>query len=109
MLESCKSQLVPVLTYGSKTMIWREKESSRVRAVQMDNLRGVLGMRRIDKVPNARIRQLCGMTKVVDKRIDEDGLRWSDHMEKIEHDRIAKRFYVGECAGSRSVGTPRKR
>ena len=31
--------LVPVLMYGSETMLWREKERSRVRAVQMDNLR----------------------------------------------------------------------
>ena len=27
----------------------------------------------------------------------------------MENDRIAKRFYVGDCAGSRSVGRPRKR
>ena len=27
----------------------------------------------------------------------------------MENDRIAKRVYVGECTGSRSVGRPRKR
>ena len=27
----------------------------------------------------------------------------------MENDRIAKMLYVGECAGSRSVGRPRKR
>ena len=27
----------------------------------------------------------------------------------MERDRIAKRIYVGECAGTRSVGRPRKR
>ena len=27
--------LMPVLLYGSETMIWREKERSRIRAVQM--------------------------------------------------------------------------
>ena len=27
----------------------------------------------------------------------------------MENDRIAKRVYVGECAGSRSVGRPLKR
>ena len=31
-----ESLLVPVLTYSSKTMIRREKERSRIRAVQMD-------------------------------------------------------------------------
>ena len=43
-----ESLLVLVLTYGSKTMIWREKERSMIGAVQMDNLRGLLGIRRMD-------------------------------------------------------------
>ena len=66
-----ESLLLPVLTYGSETMIWREKERSRIRAVQMDNLRSVLGIRRVDKVPNAPIRQLCGVMKDVDEKIEE--------------------------------------
>ena len=49
---------VPVLMYASETMLWKEKERSRVRAVQMDNLRGLLGIRRMDRIPNARIREL---------------------------------------------------
>ena len=39
--------LGPVLMYGSETMLWREKERFRIRAVQMDNRRGFLGIRRI--------------------------------------------------------------
>ena len=31
--------LVPLLMYGGKTMIWKEKEGSKIRAVQMDKLR----------------------------------------------------------------------
>ena len=38
--------LVSVLIYGSETMIWKEKERSRIRAVQMDNFRGLLGIRK---------------------------------------------------------------
>ena len=45
-----ESLLVPVLTYGSETMIWRQKERSRIRAVKMDDLRGLLGPRRKDEV-----------------------------------------------------------
>ena len=41
-----ESLLVPVLTYGSETVIWKEEEMSRIRAVQMDNLRD-LGIRRM--------------------------------------------------------------
>ena len=40
---------MPVLLYGSETMIWREKVRSRMRALQMDNLRGLLGISRMDR------------------------------------------------------------
>ena len=56
-------------------MIGREKERYRIWAVQLDNLRGLLSIRRMDKVPNAWIRQLCGVTKGVDEKIDEIVLR----------------------------------
>ena len=60
--------LVPVLMYGSETMLWREKERSGVRAIQMDNLRGLLGIRSMDRVPNAQIRELCRVKKEGRKR-----------------------------------------
>ena len=47
-----------------------------VRAVQMDNIRGLLGIRRMDRVPNARIRELYGVTKWVDERIKEGVFLW---------------------------------
>ena len=74
---------MPVLTYGGETMVWREKERSRIRAVQMNNLRGLLGIRRMDRVPIARIRKY-GVTKGENKRIDEGVLRWFGHVERME-------------------------
>ena len=80
-----------------------------MRAVQIDNLRGLLGIRRMHKVPNARIRDVYGVKRDLDERIDKEVLQWFGHVERMERDRIAKRVYVGECAGSRSVGRSRKR
>ena len=34
---------------------------------------------------------------------------WFSHVERMENYRIAKRVYVGVCAGSRLVGRPWKR
>ena len=62
---------MPVLMYGSETMIWKENERPRIRAVQRDKLRGLQDIRRIDKVQNARIRELCGVTEATDERTDE--------------------------------------
>ena len=41
----------------------------------MDIIRGLLGIRRMDRVPNAWIRKLCGVKKGLDERIDE-GVLW---------------------------------
>ena len=49
------------------------------------------------------------MTRGVDERIDEGVLRLFGPVKRMESDRIAFRGYVGECAGSRSVGRLRKR
>ena len=84
-----KALLVPVLMYGSETMLWKEKERSRISAMQMDNLRGLLGIRRMDKVLNAHIRELCGVMKGVDKRIDEGVHWWFGHVERMKNYIIA--------------------
>ena len=47
--------------------------------------------------------------KGVDGILDEGVLRWFDHVERMEKAWIAKRVYVGECAGSRSESKPKKR
>ena len=75
----------------------------------MDNLRGLLGIRRIDRVPNAWIRQLCGVRKGLDERIDEFILQWFGHVERMKRDTITKTVYGGECAGTRSGGRLWKR
>ena len=59
------SLLVPVLTYGSEKMLWKE-ERSRIRAVQMDNLRVLLGIG--GWIKSRMIRELCRVKKVLDER-----------------------------------------
>ena len=49
------------------------------------------------------------MTKGVGEKTDDGVFRWFSHVERMEDNRDAKRVYVGECAGSRSVGRPWKR
>ena len=76
--------LVYVLMYESETMIWKEKERSRIRNVQIDNLRGLLGIKMMDRVLYAWIRELYRVNKEVDERIDESVLWWLGSVEKID-------------------------
>ena len=84
--------LVPVLMNYSETVLWKEKEKSRIRAVQMDNLRRLLGIRRMDRVQNTWIRELCRVKKGLDDRNDEGVLWWFSHAERMERVRIARRM-----------------
>ena len=36
-LSAHEALLVPILTHGSETMLWKEKEISRIRVVQIVN------------------------------------------------------------------------
>ena len=90
--------------YGSEAIIWKEKERSRIRAIQMENLRGLLGTKRMDKVQNPLVKELGG-----DERIDEAVFQWFRNVDRMESNKTANMMYVKECAGSRSEGWPQKR
>ena len=59
-----KALLMSLLLYDRETMIRMEKERFGIRAVQMDNFRVLLGIKRMDRVPNAWMRELFGMMMV---------------------------------------------
>ena len=40
---------VHVLIYGSEKMVWKEKERSRIRSAQKDNVIELLGIRKIEE------------------------------------------------------------
>ena len=84
-----KTLLVPVLMYGSETMLWKKKRST-IRAVKIDSLRGMLGIRRMERVANGRIRELCIAKKGLDGKIDECVLRWFGPLKKMENDGLSR-------------------
>ena len=50
-------------------MSWMEKERSRIRAARIDNLRGLLSIRRTDRVPNVWVKELCRVMKGLDEEL----------------------------------------
>ena len=65
--------IVPVLMYGSETMLWKENGRFRERAVQMDNFAGFEGVGRMNRVLNARIREACGEKNGLDQWLATGG------------------------------------
>ena len=50
-----------------------------------------MGIWSMDRVPNARIRELCGVKKGLDERIDEGVFWWFSLVKRMKSDGIAKR------------------
>ena len=46
------------------------KEKSRIRTLRKDNLGGLLGIKRMDRVPNTSKREACGVTKGYTEEVD---------------------------------------
>ena len=70
-----ESMLLLVVMYGSKEMVWSQNYRSEVQTVQMNYLRRVLGVRKIDKMRNEVIIELCRIKKRVNGKISESILR----------------------------------
>ena len=80
---------MPVLLYGNETLFGERRRSLEFGMCRW--IRGLLGNRRLNRVSKARIRELCGVVKGSDERIDQGVLRWLSHIERMKNDRIAKR------------------
>ena len=61
----------------------------------MDNLKGLLGIRRIDRIPNSKVKEICDLKKAVDKRTEESALRWFKDNEIVVNSRTVKSYSEG--------------
>ena len=59
-LEYCMRHYLCLSCFIEARMIWRKKKKrSRIRTVQMDCLRGMLAIRRMDRMLKALITEMC--------------------------------------------------
>ena len=96
------------LLYGCEVWTLKVRERKRLEAVEMNCLRNICGLRRIDRVPNVEIRRRCGKNVSVSQRIDQGVLRWFGHVERMGDERMAKGVYEFDVRGVRRRGRPRK-
>ena len=98
----------PSLLYGCETWVLNVRDRKRMEAVEMNGLRNICGLRRIDRVPNVVIRRMCGKNVSVSKKIGQGVPRWFGLVERMGNERLLKRVYDSEVRGVRRRGRPRK-
>ena len=85
------------MLYGCETCVLNVRDRKRMEAVEMNCLRNICELRRIDRVPN-EIRRMCGKNVSVSQRMDQGVLRWFGHVERMGNKRLVKRVYDSEAS-----------
>ena len=84
------------MDYGSETWALSAQES---RVFEMMRLRNMCGIRRVNRVRNAIIRERCGNELSVLEKIDRNVLKWFGHVERMGEGRLVKRVYPANVEG----------
>ena len=98
----------PSLPYGCETWVLNVCDRKRMEAVEMNCLRNICGLGRIDRVSNVEIRRMCGKNVSVCQRMDQGVLRWFGHVERMGNERLVKRAYDSGVRGVRRRGGQEK-
>ena len=107
------SIVLPTLTYGRDLWKWNAAEQSKIRAVEMNYLRTVMGITRMDRVSNMEVYEHFGMTEKavgvncgVVEWAKRSALRWYGHVRRMPEDRLAKKVYQSDVSGENGRGRP---
>ena len=98
----------PSRLYGCEVWTLKLSERKRMEEVEMNCLRTIRSLRKIDRVPNVEIRRGYRKFVSVSQRIGEGVLRWFGHVERMRDERMTKRVYESDVRGVRRRGRPRK-
>ena len=83
-----------------------KRQQSKVQAIQMNVLRRIEGVSRLDRVRNVDIREKLRQEGVLDM-VKSRQEKWKIRMEEMSLERTTKKIFVGEMEGKRLRGRPR--
>jgi len=72
-----------VLTYGHESWILTERTRSRVQAAEMRFLRRIVGVSRMDRIRNTRIREAIGVEPLL-LQVEKSQLKWLGHLNRMQ-------------------------
>ena len=76
--------IVPTAFYGAETWGMRSAERRKVNVPEMNCLRSLVGVSRMDRVRNEEVRRTAGIERELASRADQRAFRWFAHVEKMD-------------------------
>ena len=85
----------------------RSAERSKLIVLEMKCLRSLVGVSRMDRVKNEKVRARAGIERELASRADQRVLRLLGHVERMDEYRMAGRMLMAEVSGGRGRKKPR--
>ena len=96
------------LLYGCEAWSLTKQQKLKVQAIQMNVLRRIQGVSRLERIRSEHIRQHLGQESVLEliRRRQENR---KGRLSEMSSNRVRKKVYIGEREGRRPRGRPRMR
>ena len=98
---------VPTVMYGSESWGMKVTERQKLNVFEMKCLRSMTGVSWLDRVRNEVVRARTGVRRELAARVDVNVLRWFDHVERMDNERLLKKVMNAKVDGRSARGRPR--
>ena len=100
--------MIPTLLYGCETWCLTKHLQSRVQATQMNVLRRIERVNRLDRVKSVDVREKLCQASALDM-VKTRKEKWKARMEEMSRERATRKIFEDEMLGKRPRGGPRMR
>ena len=101
--------VLSILLYGAETWTLKKEDENRLLVFEMMCLRKIMGVSRLDKIRNTKIRQTLGLNYTVIDRITQKRMKFFGHIKRMPQERYPKLLLESRLEGRRPKGRPAKR
>ena len=98
-MKMYESVLLPTVTYGCEAWVLNVKVKKKIGVLEMRVLREIAGVRRVDRVRNTRVRNMCGSSISLVGLVERKILWWFGHLIRMNRSRLVKGVFGGEIEG----------
>ena len=99
--------IVPTALCGAEACCMKSAERRKVNVLDMKCLRSLVGVSRMDRVRNEKVRRRAGIERELASSADQRVLRWFRHVERMDEYHMARGVLMAEVSGGRVRGRRR--
>ncbi len=94
-----EGEVVPAAMYGAETWSVREAERNRLDVFEMRCLKSMVGITRMDRVRNEKMRRREEIMRKMSERVDQSVLSWYGHVVRMGEERQTNQVWMAEVSG----------